>query len=279
MSSDLDAATSASLSANRNGAAQALPQRRAVIVAANKGGVGKSFATRAWIDLTRSTARRVSAWDLDGANGSLGLYYQDEDPIVGIGLDDVSSSSSTAWLDAMYSDADDVILDVPGGKTAALYQTFVGGPEDLITFIRDSERRIVLVSVIGTKKDSLPTIADAIETFDSSVEHVVLKNGFFGSSDEFIIFDGTTDDRGQKRFGKTRELAESARAAIVYLPKLSPATDAVLDEAGLSFAKGVDAATAIGRRHAFNVASWLKLVEKSYAHTPISIDGAAARHV
>lgn len=52
MSSDLDAATSAFLPANRNGAAQALPQRRAVIVAANKGGVGKSFATRAWIDRT-----------------------------------------------------------------------------------------------------------------------------------------------------------------------------------------------------------------------------------
>ena len=275
MSTDLNTDITATPAAS-NGAAI---HRRAIIVAANKGGVGKSFATRAWLDLTRSlTARRVSAWDLDGANGSLGLYYDDEDPHTGVGLDDVASSNSTAWLDAMYDDVDDVILDVPGGKTAALYQTFAGGPNDLITFIREAGRHVVLVSVIGTKKDSLPTVIDSIDTFGDSVEHVVIKNGYFGASDEFVIFDGYTDDAGVKKFGKTRERAEKAKATIVYLPKLSPATDAVLDEASLSFADGAKAAMTVGRRHAFNAQSWLKLVEKSYAGTPLAVDGVTTVH-
>ncbi len=275
MSTDLNVNSNEKL--HQNGASSV---RRAIIVAANKGGVGKSFATRAWLDITRSTTqRRVSAWDLDGANGSLSLYYEDEDPLTGVGLDDVSSSSSTAWLDAMYDDsADDVILDVPGGKAAALYQTFAGGPSDLVKFICEAGRQIVLVSVIGPKTDSLATVIDSIDAFGTSVEHVILKNGFFGASEEFIIFDGYTDDNGVKKFGKTREKAAEARATIVYLPKLSSATDAVIDEASLSFAAAAKAAMTIGRRHSFNAASWLRLVEKSYAGTPIAVDGRTTRH-
>jgi hypothetical protein len=251
--------------------------RRVIAFVASKGGVGKSVSARALIDLIRmNTTRKVSAWDLDGGTGSLALYY-DEDPVSGVGLNNVSDPSQTDWLEAMYDDSvDDIVLDVPGGKTEALYQTFTGGPSDLVKFIRRADRELILVTVIGTNKDSVATVVQSIEMFGDSVTHVVLKNGFWGASNKVIIFDGF-EESGRRRFGKVRSDAEKAGASIIYLPRVDETTYALLDHDSITFAKGINEAAAIGRKAAFQAESWLQLVSDAFKNTPLDPAGMKVR--
>ncbi len=95
--------------------------KRQIIFASLKGGVGKSYGARMFLDTARRVGRRVSAWDLDGATGSLARRYSDRDPEVGAGTEDVRNPRAPgAWLDALYGGADDVLLDVPGGALGDL---------------------------------------------------------------------------------------------------------------------------------------------------------------
>jgi hypothetical protein len=276
---DIESSSSPAGGQSSNGTiVREIPSRRAIFFVASKGGVGKSVSSRGLIDLIRmSTTRKVSAWDLDGGTGSLALYY-DEDPIHGVGLNNVSDPSETDWLEAMYDESvDDVILDVPGGKTDALYQTFTGGPADLVKFIDRANRKTVLVTVIGTDKDSVATVLHSIETFGTSVTHVVLKNGFWGSEDSFVIFDGIKTDSGQARFGNIRKAAERINASIIYLPRVDARTYSLLNYDDITFARARNEAATIGRKAAFQAETWLEHVAKAFANTPIDPAGSQIR--
>ena len=160
-----------------------------------KGGVGKSTTARAFIDLARPTGRRVSAWDLDKGTGSLALVYQDRNAEVGCACEDVREKRSPgAWLDAFHGEADEVVLDVPGGAMGDLLRFCgPGGAESLVEFVSKAGRELVIVSVIGTRRDSMLTAQDAVEQFGSAVRHVVVKNGVFGDEQDFVVYDGYDD--------------------------------------------------------------------------------------
>src|SRR5450755_4584122 len=80
--------------------------KRAIVLASQKGGVGKSTVAKAFIDLARRGGRRVSAWDLDRGTGSLALVYQVRDADVGCACEDVRATRAPgAWLDAFHGEA------------------------------------------------------------------------------------------------------------------------------------------------------------------------------
>ncbi len=171
--------------------------KRQIIFASDKGGVGKSYGSRTFLDLARRAGRTVSAWDLDGSTGSLALLYPDRNPQVGAGIEDVRDPKAKGeWLEALYGAADDVLLDVPGGALDDLTRVLDGGAPSLVAEARNAGRELVVVSVIGIKRDATGTPQDAIDRFGSAVHHVVLKNGYFGDADDFVIFDGV--DRGPR---------------------------------------------------------------------------------
>ncbi len=90
--------------------------KRLEIFASQKGGAGKTTTAKAMLDLSRRAGRSVSAWDLDSSTSSFAMAYQERDPVAGVGLDNVRSpKSKTPWLNALYTEVDDVIIDVPGG--------------------------------------------------------------------------------------------------------------------------------------------------------------------
>jgi len=246
--------------------------KRAIFWGAKKGGVGKSFACRAFVDAARAAGRSVALFDLDGQTGSLALLYPIGDPIAGVATEDVRDPKApAAWLDALHGDADDVVLDIPGGALGDLLRTFDAGTDALLTEVRGSGREFVFVSVVGTKKDSTATAQEAAELFGSSVRHVVVKNGFFGAPDDFLIFDGDGT-----RFGKTAKMIASVNGRVVYLPRLSAAADALCDMENMTFTQAAAATERIGRRHATNVRYWLHAVVTAFADTWLDIAGRVA---
>jgi hypothetical protein len=250
--------------------------KRLVIFASSKGGVGKSYASRAFVDLARRAGRRVSAWDLDSGTGSLARLYPDRNPEVGADVEDVRDPEAPGrWLDAMCGDSDDVVLDVPGGALANLVRVFVGGAPSLVSEAKSLGREVVLVSVIGVKYDSATAPQDAIELFGGDVRHIALKNGFFGESSKFVIFDGIRVEGSHgRKYGKTSDAVREVGGEVLYLPKLDTLTDVLLDVEGLSFAAAAAAGALVGRRYSMNARLWLGLVETAFAGSWLDTSGA-----
>jgi hypothetical protein len=239
--------------------------KRMILFASAKGGVGKSYASRAFIDLARIAGRRVSAWDLDSGTGSVARLYPDRNPEVGSGVEDVRHPEAPGrWLEAMYGEADDLVLDVPGGALPNLVRVLEGGAPSLISEAKSVGREIVIVSVIGVKYDSSTAPQDAIRLFGTDARHVTLKNGFFGRPESFVIYDGIMEN-GKREYGRTSDMVREVGGEVVYLPPLNTITDVLLDVRGLSFAAACESVATLGRRHSVNARLWLGLVETALA--------------
>jgi hypothetical protein len=249
--------------------------KRAIILASQKGGVGKSTTARAIIDLARRAGRRVSAWDLDRGTGSLALVYPPGDAEVGCACEDVRETRSPgAWLDAIYGEADDVVLDVPGGALGDLLRFCPGGAGSLVDYVTKAGRELVVVSVIGTRRDSMTTAQDAVEAFGAPARHVVVKNGYFGDEPDFVVYDGYADPvTGERRYGKTADQVRDAGGEVVFLPKLDAIAMDLLDQHEMTFTAGADAAAKLGRKHAWYVQAWLEGVEARMAGSRLSAHG------
>lgn len=249
--------------------------KRVILLASQKGGVGKSTTARAIIDLTRRSGRRVSAWDLDRGTGSLALVYPVGDAEAGCVCEDVRETRSPgAWLDAIHSDADDVVLDVPGGALGDLLRFCPGDAQSLVDYVTKAGREFVIVSVIGTRRDSMTTAQDAVEAFGAPSHHVVVKNGYFGEEADFVVYDGYDDPvTGERLYGKTADQVRDAGGEVVFLPKLDAISMDLLDRHDMTFAAGADAAAKLGRKHAWYVQAWLESVEAHFAGSRLSVSG------
>jgi hypothetical protein len=204
----------------------------------------------------------------------MALVYADRNPEVGCGTEDVRNSKARgAWLDSLYGDADDVVLDVPGGAMDNLLQ-FVDGAAHLVDEMRQAGREVVIVSVIGTQRDSTMTPLVAIEKFGSAVHHIVVKNGHYGDEDQFLIFDGFDDPvTGTRRFGLPAKEVQTAGGEVVFVRRLNVDAMQVLDIEGMTFADGALAAAKIGRRWSSYVRNWLQDAEEAFAGTWLSANG------
>lgn len=248
--------------------------KRFIIVAAAKGGVGKSTASRAFLDLARKAGRTVSAWDLDGGTGSLALLYRDRNPEVGVGSENVRSPKAPGkWIEALHGTADDVLLDCPGGAMKDLLSVFDDGVTALIDEAKLAGREIVVVSVLGTFVDSTFAPIDHIKLFGTDARHVALLNCYFGDQEDFVIYNGFDDENGVKQFGKAALAVREAGGETLHFPRLGPITAALLDVKQYTFAKGAEDVQAMGRRHSSNCRTWLNAVHRNFAGSWLDTSG------
>ena len=151
---------------------------------------------------------------------------------------------------------------------------FVDGAAHLVDEMRQAGREVVIVSVIGTQRDSTMTPLVAIEKFGSAVHHVVVKNGHYGDEDQFLVFDGFSDPiTGERRFGKPAEDVRAVGGEVVFVRRLNVDAMQVLDLEGMTFADGAFAAAKIGRRWSSYVRNWLQDAEVAFDGTWLSANG------
>jgi hypothetical protein len=256
------------------------PVRRALVYTSSKGGPGKSTSALAAVAALRRH-RIVSAHDLDKTSGSSSRLYVDHDPIVGIAQEDITQRRNMNWLRALDTDADDVLWDVPGGRLDALTQNFAGGPKQLAQHVRESGRRLVVVTVVGCAKPQLASVFDSVEAFEDQVDHVIMMYGLWGEPEDFEVYFGVELEDGRRRFGTVREAAKKVKATEIYLPALLRGSYAACDHEDVSFehaAAHPSKLTCFGhperaRLHIYNVRYWLDQVETCFRGTILDANG------
>jgi hypothetical protein len=251
-----------------------MKSRRALFTTAPKGGIGKTYIAKLLYDLLPQHGRSVSAWDLDAATGTFAIYDD------GIRTFDLNAACSTSsWLDDCHrNEIDDVLVDVPGGRIDDLLRTF--GDDSvaaLVDAVADSGRDFIVINPIGVMIAETVTAQVTLNAFAGTAARVVVvKNGRFGGADDFVIYGGTRDDAGGRRYGATGDLASSVGAETVYLPSLAPRLLAQLDAERLRFvdAAGSAGVTQLGRLGATRTKMYLASVAEAFRGSSLDLNGA-----
>lgn len=247
--------------------------RRVIATVAPKGGIGKTFIAKLLYDLLPSHGRRVAAWDLDAATGTFAVYHDDIKT-----FDRNSTQSTYSWLDDCHrDDIDDVLIDVPGGRIDDLLHTFGDNSvEALVASVSETGRDLVIVNPIGVMIAETVTAQVTLNAFaGTGARVVVVKNGRFGSLNDFVIYDGIQIG-DERRYGATGDLAASIGVESVFLNCLSPSLLAQTDAERLRLidAAGPTGAQRLGQLGATRVRVYLAAVATDFRGTSLDLDGA-----
>lgn len=224
--------------------------------------------------------RSLDVYDLDGNSASLSLIYPGGNARTGVIGEDIRDPQATKWVDALVGDADDVLLDVPGGGIRDLVSVFDDGSGDvnsavasLIETAKRRDREIVIVSIVGTLDDLILPVQDALEVFGARVHHVVVKNGLYAErADQFVKFDGLLDvESGAEIFprSETSKMVEAHNGEVVFFPKMKPIAQQVAALNRLSYFEAGDIANEgkMTVRHANDMRTWLRSVADNFSGT------------
>jgi hypothetical protein len=250
--------------------------RRAIVMTAPKGGAGKTHLAKLAYDLLPAHGRSVAAWDLDAATGTFAVY---DEAIKTFDLN--GRHSGPSWLDDCYrADIDDVLIDVPGGRIDDLLRTFGDDTVSaLVKAVTDAGREFVIVNPIGVMIAETVTAQVTLNAFAGTDARVVIvKNGRFGDIDDFVIYDGI-ECGGTRRYGATRDLAESVGAETIFLPCLAPRLLAQVDaeQIRLIEASGGAGIERLGRLGAARMKMYLAATAEACRGSSLDLDGAVPR--
>jgi hypothetical protein len=215
----------------------------------------------------------VAAWDLDAATGTFAVYHDD---IKTFDLNETQTSYS--WLDDCHrDDIDDVLIDVPGGRINDLLRTFGDNSvEALVAAVSETGRELVIVNPIGVMIAETVTAQIVLNAFARTRARIVIvKNGRFGSPQDFVIYDGVQVG-GERRYGTTGELAASIGAEAVFLNCLAPSLLAQTDAERLRLidAAGPIGAERLGQLGATRMRVYLASTSTEFCGTSLDLDGA-----
>ena len=193
-------------------------------VTGGKGGVGKSTFARGLLDVLLDAEVKVAAIDGDPSNSQLFRHYQS----VGDGVQCVDldrQGQADVLLNQMDAGKADVFLiDVAAGGS----QTLLDLEQDigLISEAMEMGFRFTLVSVMSRIKDSVNLLKASLEmTQGFDVQHVAVKNLYFGAGDRFRLFDGS----------KTKAALLDGGGMVLEMPELFDDTYELLDQLNLPF--------------------------------------------
>ena len=222
-----------------------------VWVTGGKGGVGKSTFSRGLLDVLLDAGVNVAAFDGDPSNAQLFRYYQG----VGRGVQCVDldkQGEADVLLNQMEeSKADVFLVDVAAGGS----QTLLDLENDigLISEAMEMGYRFTVVSVMSRIKDSVNLLKASLEmTDDFDVQHVAVKNLYFGEGDRFRLFDGS----------KTRAWLLERGGVVLEMPDLFDDTYELLDQMNLPF-RAMLADKSFPRAQRSRINKWLKDFEQA----------------
>ena len=165
--------------------------KRLVLVATNKGGVGKSTAIINIADYLKEREIPFVAFDPDHANASFARFFANPDGsrpdfmrLINI-ADDTSLDQITRVFDE--EDANLVLVDGVGAQQ----ETFMNWIEDIGLFERAKEMdlKITFVLVVDEDKDTVEQAMAVAGRVEDQVDYLVVKN--LKNSEETRIYDGS----------------------------------------------------------------------------------------
>lgn len=155
------------------------------LVGGSKGGVGKSFVSVALADHLQRHDVPVVLVETDTSNPDVMKAIQDEMPCIAYSLDEADGWIGLVNFCDDHRDAAVVV------NTAARSQTGVARfGATLAGTLGELRRRLVVLWVINRQRDSLELLHAFRQTFPDALAHVV-RNGYFGTSDQFTLYQGS----------------------------------------------------------------------------------------
>ncbi|WP_262272286.1 nucleotide-binding protein [Microvirga yunnanensis] len=228
--------------------------KRAVLVASQKGGVGKTVAARALVDHLRSNEIRVSAYDADGGVGGLvrvfgtrgsdGKLIEGQDPTTGIGYYDIRADKQRdTLLNAVEFGEPLIVHDLAGGSLGDLMKIVDGGEgmDGLLAGFEQYGYRVTVAHVISPEFGAATSVGTWIDHVGGRVDHVAIRNTRWGkATNDFPFWHGFVDNNGIAKGGNSRGRLLELGGVEIDLPALPPSTFAKVDAENLSFSKAMD---------------------------------------
>ncbi|CAK0757519.1 putative Chromosome partitioning protein ParA [Gammaproteobacteria bacterium] len=204
---------------------------RLILVHGDKGGVGKSTLSRAVLDYLYRRIRVPVVYDADHRHSQVYRFYKEIFPV--------------NKIDTRMHSAFDTLLDklADGKKSAEKYNVFVDLPaqagsdiEDALTEMRfvdaleSIHARVTLLFAIGRATDSIKALQIALNAFERNADFVIVKNGFFGDSESYDIYNSS----------QIRQSVLKTGAKEIFVPALRGDAYEAVDRLNLPFFKAAE---------------------------------------
>jgi hypothetical protein len=195
--------------------------RRLVLVASEKGGVGKSVFTRTLIDFLRSNGSRIAAYDADGGIGAtlrvLGLrdatgdLVDDQCAIEGVGYyQGRVEGERNMVLDCMASREALCVHDLAGGLLGDLTRIIDEGAslDGFMAAIEAEGYRLTIVHVISPDVGSAQSVGRWLDLTEEHADQIAVVNLKHGKPPaDFPFWYGFVDAHGEKAMLEASNLA------------------------------------------------------------------------
>jgi hypothetical protein len=226
--------------------------KRVVLIANEKGGVGKSVFTRTLVDWLRQKKHRVLAFDADGSIGATvrvlgtrdksGVLERNQSPAVGVGFyNGRAEDERSKLLDVIASGDPLYIHDLAGGLLSDLTRIVDDGDglAGLLDAFEKHGYRLTVFHVISPDAGSTQSVNRWLDLTEDQADHIAVINLKHGKPPaDFPFWFGFTDKGGKAKGGKTRERLLSAGGLEVEFPGLQSGTFAKLDAENIRFSLG-----------------------------------------
>ncbi|NJL19749.1 MAG: hypothetical protein HC895_01325 [Leptolyngbyaceae cyanobacterium SM1_3_5] len=169
-------------------------RKRMIAVTSDKGGNGKSTVVRILAEIFLQRNIPTLAFDCDKRNAQLFRYYHQAFSSAfssGAGvirLDLTTKNGADRLINSLDSDSTRILLiDFPAGG-GELFEKFEKEAR-LFDFLDEVGCELTMVSVLSRVKDSVMSLRSLLDYCGDRANHVVIKNGFFGTPEKFRRFD------------------------------------------------------------------------------------------
>lgn len=224
---------------------------RFVIVTGDKGGTGKSVVARIILDIYRHRNIDCIAYECDQSNPQLYRYYDKLKPGV-----KTLNLNKTGGSDILINDMKQYkpsisLLDLPAG--AADYFERVAKDIRLFQNAEKYNYKITTISVIGRITDSVIQLKRLVDFCGDNVNHIVIRNLYWGSVDSFIRYNNS----------KIRQTLLELDAKELTIPELFDDLFDILDFNSLTFREALedDVLTLANQSRLFN---WVEEIESEF---------------
>jgi hypothetical protein len=225
------------------------PQKRLILITGDKGGTGKSTFGRGLLDTLQHRQIDCSAYDSDKRNSQLYRHYND----AGAGvkqIDITAKGGGDVLIDEMdQRKAAVMLVDLPAGAGEHLekFEQEMG----FIAAAAEMGYGVTVVSVLSRVKDSVNALRLALDFTGNAVQHVAVKNLYFGEESRFVLFDES----------KVKQRLLESGGKVLKMDDLLDDTYGLIDQGNLMFRFAAGEESPLTRSHRARVYQWLKRFE------------------